>query len=493
MTVIPDPTWWQEQHAFLQERAEEGEADADPPFSPQLLDLLADVERAFAVTGVDTPSWPDPHLGPDGEMLDPREEEYSRCLDPGKYRILAARAEAWAQVLAARGWAEREEVADGDALPWLIAPQAPTHRATVLRPDRAGAQTLLLVCTAPEGETGSSDLEQDEALLPGIVVGLGDPALAAETLPDCGCDACDSGSRDLLEQLDQSVLSIIDGSYEVEVSPRGRRERSSFGASAGSGAEDPAVTARITAGPWAPDWTPRPMDPMLEIDPEPDPWAEEALREPWPSRLLEAVIWTLPVPLVRRLIRRSATATSRAYAAVEPDEDREVTVPLDALEHPPAGFRRLHRSAVLLGTDLDRARAALLRGDLHRRAGLRVAAQHTPLREGSEVHLRIGAGPLRITAPCRVLRVIDEPDRAGFAYGTLPGHPEAGIEEFLLTRTATGEVRLDIDAVSRPAAWYARLGAPAARLVQERVTRRYLRALAAPTDGTAIRRSVPRR
>ena len=76
--------------------------------------------------------------------------------------------------------------------------------------------------------------------------------------------------------------------------------------------------------------------------------------------------------------------------------------------------------------------------------------------------------------------MIDEPDRAGFAYGTLPGHPESGIEEFLLTRTATGEVRLDIDAVSRPAAWYARLGAPVARLVQARLTRRYLRAVTRP-------------
>jgi uncharacterized protein (UPF0548 family) len=76
-----------------------------------------------------------------------------------------------------------------------------------------------------------------------------------------------------------------------------------------------------------------------------------------------------------------------------------------------------------------------------------------------------------------VLRVIDEPDRAGFAYGTLPGHPEAGIEEFVLSRSPTGLVRLDIDAVSRPATWYARLGAPLTRLVQARITRRYLRAL----------------
>ena len=470
------PTWWQEHHAFLLECAEEGEVDAGPPFSAQLLDLLADVERTFAVTGADTPPWPDPHLGPDGQDLPVREEEYSRCLDPGKHRILAARADAWAQVLVATGWAEREEIADSAALSWLTDPLVTTRRATVLRPHRPGAQPLLLVRTAPEEAPGSVDLTSGDAVLHSVVVGLGDPPLAVETVPDCGCDACDSGSRDLLEQLDQSILSIVDGSYEVQVSPDGRRERTSFGAGSSGGIDQPDVTAHVTAGPWAEDWDPRPMDPMIE--PEDAAWAEEMLREPWPSRLLDAVIRALPIPLARRLdaLRpgRAGTVTSRAYIALE---EEPVTVPLDALENPPPGFRRLHRSTVLVGADLEDARARLFRWDLHRRAGLGVSASHTPLREGTEVHLQIGAGPLQVMAPCRVLRVIDEPDRAGFAYGTLPGHPEAGIEQFLLTCTPTGLVRLHLDAVSRPATWYARLGAPAARLVQSLVTRRYLRAL----------------
>ncbi|MDN6303852.1 MAG: DUF6226 family protein, partial [Brachybacterium sp.] len=132
MTAFPARTWWQEHHTFLQQLAEDGEVQAGPPFSPQLLDLLADGERAFAVTGADTPPWPDPHLGPGGREVPVREEEYSRCLDPGKHRILGARAEAWALVLTERGWAEREEIIDGAALPWLIAPHARTHRTTAL-------------------------------------------------------------------------------------------------------------------------------------------------------------------------------------------------------------------------------------------------------------------------------------------------------------------------------------------------------------------------
>ena len=145
MTTTTDPTWWQEHQAFLLESAEEDEIDAGPPFSAQLLDLLADVESAFEVTGADTPPWPDPHLGPSGRDIPVREEEYSRCLDPDKHRIVVTRAEAWAQVLTARDWAEREEVDDVAALPWLTAPHPGGCGATILRPHRSGAQPLLLV------------------------------------------------------------------------------------------------------------------------------------------------------------------------------------------------------------------------------------------------------------------------------------------------------------------------------------------------------------
>ena len=40
----------------------------------------------------------------------------------------------------------------------------------------------------------------------------------------------------------------------------------------------------------------------------------------------------------------------------------------------------------------------------------------------------------------RVVFVIDEPGRFGFAYGTLPRHVESGEERFLVERDAAGEV-----------------------------------------------------
>lgn len=82
-----------------------------------------------------------------------------------------------------------------------------------------------------------------------------------------------------------------------------------------------------------------------------------------------------------------------------------------------------------------------------------------------------------VTAPCRVVYVIDEADRCGFAYGTLPGHPESGEEAFLLDRGTDTATTFTITGFSRPATTAAKLAGPLARRVQDFLTARYLRAL----------------
>jgi hypothetical protein len=47
----------------------------------------------------------------------------------------------------------------------------------------------------------------------------------------------------------------------------------------------------------------------------------------------------------------------------------------------------------------------------------------------------IALGPITAIAPCRIVAVVDEPLRFGFAYGTLPGHPESGEEAFIIDNT----------------------------------------------------------
>lgn len=145
----------------------------------------------------------------------------------------------------------------------------------------------------------------------------------------------------------------------------------------------------------------------------------------------------------------------------------------------PPGYRHT-RCSMPLGSGraaYERACQALLSWDMHRRAGLTVDSTSRCATAGAEVVLGWGLGPLRLHAPCRVVLTVDEPASRGFAYGTLPGHPECGEELFVVRIDADDLVRLDIVAFSRPARWYSRLGAPLAALVQRRVTLRYLAAL----------------
>lgn len=138
----------------------------------------------------------------------------------------------------------------------------------------------------------------------------------------------------------------------------------------------------------------------------------------------------------------------------------------------PRGYRVLDRTRRLPVADFETAAHDLLHWQVHRRTGFRVAASSRRVSPDAVVELSVGW--LRI--PCRVVYVVDEPRRRGFAYGTLPGHPETGEEAFLLERHDDG-VTFRIVAFSRPASVLATLAGPVGRRVQDFVTGRYLRAL----------------
>jgi uncharacterized protein (UPF0548 family) len=146
----------------------------------------------------------------------------------------------------------------------------------------------------------------------------------------------------------------------------------------------------------------------------------------------------------------------------------------------PGGYRHLRRSTPLgSGAQvLDRTAAALMTWQLHLRAGIDVSADG-PAAVGTDVLLHARIGPLRLAAPCRVIYVIDEPFRRGFAYGTLAGHPESGEESFVVSQDHDGTVSLAITAFSRPATRLARAAGPLGRAAQHQITGRYLRALRA--------------
>ena len=125
----------------------------------------------------------------------------------------------------------------------------------------------------------------------------------------------------------------------------------------------------------------------------------------------------------------------------------------------------------------ERARDGLRAWAAHRGAGVRVEPPGAPLAEGTTVVLVTPLGPVSVVAACRVVAVVDERERFGFAYGTLPLHPASGEEAFVVERGPDGAVRFRVVAVSRPASPLARVGAPVARLVQRRVTNGYLEGL----------------
>jgi uncharacterized protein (UPF0548 family) len=142
----------------------------------------------------------------------------------------------------------------------------------------------------------------------------------------------------------------------------------------------------------------------------------------------------------------------------------------------PAGYHHVKKSAVI-GQGRRRfedAGEAGMRWGMLRGAGLKVEATTAVAAVGSEVIVHLG--PVR--APCRVVYVVDEPNRRGFAYGTLPGHAESGEELFVVRyEPATDEVYAEVRAFSRHATWWSRLAGPVTSLLQEVVTRRYLSAL----------------
>jgi uncharacterized protein (UPF0548 family) len=96
---------------------------------------------------------------------------------------------------------------------------------------------------------------------------------------------------------------------------------------------------------------------------------------------------------------------------------------------------------------------------------------------GATILVVISLGPTQMVAPCRIVRFIDEFDKFGFAFGSLPGHPERGEEAFLVERRADGTF-FNVIAFSRSADPLVRLAGPVGRAIQLTIIRRCVSALA---------------
>lgn len=214
--------------------------------------------------------------------------------------------------------------------------------------------------------------------------------------------------------------------------------------------------------------------------------------------------------------RRALWERPVSYAAVG------ATQAADLLRYPPDGYRPIERRARIGHGEarFEYAWTTAMSWGIQRKAGFRVRVVESPpevteqtylpvnfdtagipvrpahtadevvygrdgfafLHPGETVELVIPFGPFGIPAPARVVYLIDEPVRKGFAYGTLAGHPEDGEEAFIVEHNKDGSVWITIRAFSRPATWYWWAVYPVLRITQEYYTRRYLRALAGPVS-----------
>ena len=151
----------------------------------------------------------------------------------------------------------------------------------------------------------------------------------------------------------------------------------------------------------------------------------------------------------------------------------------DAWQSGAGGFRRFEKTVVLGEGDAlwDRAAADVLLWRVKTRSGFEVHPAHIPTAVGARQTIVAGWGGVRILEPVEVLAVVEEPDRVGFAYRTLPGHPVSGEEAFVVRRV-DGRVEFTIRSLTRPAPsgpW--RVLYPVLRAAQLVARWRYLRAL----------------
>jgi uncharacterized protein (UPF0548 family) len=156
------------------------------------------------------------------------------------------------------------------------------------------------------------------------------------------------------------------------------------------------------------------------------------------------------------------------------------THPADALWTPLPGWRG-HERTVVTGSGAAHwaaVSAAVLEWGVKTRSGFAVepAGGRLHVAVDAEPWLVASVGPFTVREPVRVVAVVAGPDRCGFAYGTLPGHPVSGEEAFVVSRAPEGTVSLTLRSLTRPAPGRWRPVFPLLLVAQRLYRRRYLRA-----------------
>lgn len=144
------------------------------------------------------------------------------------------------------------------------------------------------------------------------------------------------------------------------------------------------------------------------------------------------------------------------------------------LDAPPAGYTVDH-NRVKLGNGqrvFDDAVSALRRWQMFDLGWVRLFQPDTAIEVGATVAVLIHHFGFWSLNASRIVYVISDDRRFGFAYGTLEDHAEQGEERFLVEREPhTDSVFYDILAFSKPRQWQPRAARPVGRMLQRRFAR----------------------
>lgn len=176
-------------------------------------------------------------------------------------------------------------------------------------------------------------------------------------------------------------------------------------------------------------------------------------------------MWSLTKPTLRALDAFLDDQAPREHSYPEVGFSNDRTTP--------AGYD-LDHNRVQIGEGreaFDKASAAIREWIMFPRPWTEIYPPRSPIEAGIVVVILFHLFGLWWKSSCRIVYVIDEPRRFGFAYGTLPGHVEIGEERFSVEWREDGTVWYDIRAFSRPRYWLARLGYPLSRRMQRRFVR----------------------
>lgn len=143
----------------------------------------------------------------------------------------------------------------------------------------------------------------------------------------------------------------------------------------------------------------------------------------------------------------------------------------------------------------ERARAAVLAYQLFPPDHLIAAMPSLRVAPESIIVQGFRLGPLGLIAAIKVLTVFDRSQatrrRTGFSAVTVAGHPARGaITIAIVEETARQQVHVEIDSISQPGHWLARLAAPVTRALQRRSNQAILGHLQALAQGAGVDRGA---